>query len=55
VPQNTLLRRHQWGAIAAELVGPVAFALLVALGGLLVSSEVDASLTMANEATISTN
>ncbi len=55
VPQNTLLRRRQLGAIAAELVGPVAFALLVALGGLLVSSEVDASLTMATEATISAN
>ena len=54
MPQNTLLRRYRLGAIAAELVGPVAFALLVALGGLLVS-EVDASLTVPDEATISAN
>ena len=45
--ENTMLHRHQLGAIAAQLVGPVVFALLVVLGGLLVSAEVDASLTTA--------
>jgi len=53
--ENTMLHRHQLGAIAAQLVGPVVFALLVMLGGLLVSAEVDASPIMAAKATASTN
>lgn len=53
--ENTMLHRHQLGAIAAQLVGPVVFALLVVLGGLLVSAEVDSSLIMAEKATASTN